>query len=97
MRLRIARKMDTKRLRGRDRRPWWSVYSDHQLAHAEHKLRKRWSRSNPTLDDGGRLTSPDWFMANRIHARLVRQIALRSIKMQAALDALRESALALTR
>lgn len=88
MKLRIARKMDTggwKQRRRKDRefrkRVWWHVYTDEQLTRAERRLRKSWTtRRVASFDDEGRkmwTLVPDWFAANRVESRLIRQRALR--------------------
>jgi hypothetical protein len=59
-----------------DRRPWWSVYTDEQLQRAERRLLKSWRTRCPAKPDGSRLVSPDFFAANRVQSRHVRQRAL---------------------
>lgn len=76
MKLRIARKMG-QRFRCRDKRPWWSIYTDEQYQRAEVRLRRSWSRACPALANGLRSVSPDFFAANRAESRRTRQRALR--------------------
>lgn len=78
MKLRIARKMDRGGVHRRahdakDKRPWWSVYTDEQLQRAQRRLERSWRTANPLHPDGGRKTGPDFFAANRVHARRIRQ------------------------
>ncbi len=87
MKLRIARKMDTgdwKRLRRgvHDKRRWWTVYSNDQLLRAERRLRRSWSTRCPVQADGRRNLTPDWFAANRVESRRVRQAVLRRYRIR---------------
>lgn len=82
MRLRIARKMDTgswqQRLRGgKDKRKWWSVYSDDQLQRAVARLRRSWMRCSPVINGYRNVQGTDYFAMNRVESRLIRQRALR--------------------
>lgn len=88
MKLRIARKMDTgdwkRRARGIvDKRPWWSVYTDEQLRRAERRLRRSHRTRCPVIA-GVQAVHPDYFAANRVHARHVQQRALRRHRRQQA-------------
>lgn len=88
MKLRIARKMDRgwwkrRAIDDRDKRPWHSVYTDDQLARAERRLRKSWHTHRVvTVNEEGQRVSTvtlDWFAANRVNSRRIRQRALRGL------------------
>jgi hypothetical protein len=84
MKLRIARKMDTggvgsRRLRKRQKRTWWLVYTHDQLERAERRLRHSWTtHRRPGAEPGTLTLTPDWFAANRVQSRRARQRAVTS-------------------
>jgi hypothetical protein len=85
VKLRIARKMDLGSWKqwaraDRDKRVWWTVYTEEQLRRAELRLRKSWQTRCPVRPDGSRSVSPDFFAANRIESRLARQRAIRRVR-----------------
>ncbi|HET9063764.1 MAG TPA: hypothetical protein VFO62_10785 [Candidatus Binatia bacterium] len=80
MRLRIARKMDPRRARDIiGPRPWFGIYTDEQLQRAERRLRRSHHTRCPVID-GWRAVHPDFFAANRVHARHIQQRALRRVR-----------------
>lgn len=88
MKLRIARKMDPgswQRLEraARDKRAWRAVYTDDQLRRAERRLERSWRTACPPAADGSRAVSPDFFAANRVQSRRIRQAALRRHRARA--------------
>lgn len=88
MKLRIARKMDTGSWRQRphrdkDKREWWTVYSDDQLRRAMVRLGRSWRRHSPVIDGRRNVEGTDFFAMNRVESRLVRQRALRRSRRSA--------------